>query len=174
MLSLWLATISKKYKHASPGQNTVEMAVVLPFVLFLIIALFEMGQVFFGYIALVNAARDGSIFASLNPDLSTVCPNPIPQVGSSGFLGMDQMCKDYVDHVSADVIAATLDSRSLTLGRPSAPSITINQPITVTLTYKLKTFTTSMSMPLFDRMGLPNEYTLNYSMAMPIRNVPAP
>lgn len=169
MLSLWLATISKKYKQVSPGQNTVEMAVVLPFVLFLIIALFEMGQVFFAYIALVNATRDGTIYASQNSELATLCPDPIPQIGSAGFLAMDQKCKNFAERISADPIAATLDSRAMTIARPvvSQHPTPGNPPIvTVSIAYQLRTFTTSMSMPIFDRMGLPEAYTLRYSLFM--------
>jgi hypothetical protein len=170
MLTLWLSTLSKKFKQISPGQNTVEMAVVVPFVLILLIALFEMGQVFFAYIALVNATRDGTIYATQNPDLATLCPNPIPQVGSAGFLAMDQKCKNFAERLTADPIAATLDSRSMTIARPSlaANPITGGQVVNVTIRYKLQTFTTSMSMPIFDRMGLPNEYTLSYSLQMEV------
>lgn len=170
----WFSRLLDKPKACEQGQNVVEMAIVTPFMLFLILALFEMGQVFYAYIAMVNAARDGSIYASLNPSLSTstVCPSPIPQVGTSGYGGMTEQCKNFADRISADTVAALLDSRSLTIARPLAPTIGLNLPITVTVSYQLTTFSSSMAMPFFGRMGLPNSYNLSYSMAMPIRDAP--
>ncbi len=147
-----------------------------PFMVFLILALFEMGQIFYAYIAMVSAARDGGIYASMNTVLSTECPSPLPQVGSSGYAGMTEKCKIFADRVSGDLVAAFLDSYSLTIARPilgteTKNGITFNN-ITVTISYQLRTFSSDMAMPFFGRMGLPNFYQLVYSFGMQARDVP--
>jgi Flp pilus assembly protein TadG len=156
----------------SHGQNVVEMAIVTPFMLILLLAMFELGQVLYAYITIANAARDGGIFASLNPSLVSECPSSIPSVGDTAYTSMTTNCKNFSERISADVIAALLDSRSLTISRPSAPNMAIMQPITVTLNYQLRTFTSSASMPFFGRLGLPSTYQLRYSWVMMIRDEP--
>lgn len=155
------------------------MAIVTPFMLILLLAMFELGQVLYAYIAMVNAARDGSIYASLNPRISSssVCPDPLPQVGASGYGAMPEECKTFADRLAADTVAALLDSRMLTIARPISttvypPSALPYQNITVTVSYQLRTFSSAMEMPFFGRLGLPATYNLSYSMGMPIRNVP--
>lgn len=169
--------VRPKLSVCEEGQNLVEMAIVTPFMLILLLAIVEMGQVFYAYIAMVNAARDGSIYASLNPGLSAACPDPLPQVGTSNYGAMTAECKTFADRVGADTVAALLDSRMLTIARPISttvypPAALPYQNITVTVSYQLSTFSSGMEMPFFGRLGLPATYNLSHSMGMPIRNVP--
>src|SRR5438128_819847 len=54
-------------QHSEKGQALVEMALILPILVMLAMLTLDVGRVFTGYIALVNSAREGAIYASLNP-----------------------------------------------------------------------------------------------------------
>jgi hypothetical protein len=146
-------------KGEERGQSLVEMAVITPFLLILLLAIFEMSQAYRAYIALVNAAREGAAYASLYPELSDSTKTP----------STSQEYLDYLDRVKGEADAAGLDMTFLSIDRPVAPQIKLNCPITETLHYQLYTFSSQMSMPYFGRMGLPDHYQINYSVGMPIR-----
>jgi hypothetical protein len=76
-----------------PGQSIVEVAVALPFLILIVVGLVEMGILLASYLSLVNAAREGAIFASMHPELvdTATCqpdntPNayPLPE-GTPGY-----------------------------------------------------------------------------------------
>lgn len=160
VIDRWLKPkLKERSANASAGQSIVEVAVVVPFLLLMLLALFEMGQVFTAYIALINAAREGCTFAALYPDVSDPVAAPLDS----------QLYKDYVERVKGEAVAAGLQTSFLVIERPVAPVIDATLPITVTLHYRLTTFSSTMSMPLLGRMGLPPFYQINYSMVMPIR-----
>ena len=48
------------------GQSTVELALTLPVLIFVLLAIMEGGRIFSSYVELQNAAREGARFASLN------------------------------------------------------------------------------------------------------------
>lgn len=50
-----------------PGQSLVELAVALPFVLLLMLGTVDLGRMFFDYIEIRNAVREGAAYASRNP-----------------------------------------------------------------------------------------------------------
>jgi hypothetical protein len=152
------------------------MAVIVPFLAILLIGAIEMAQAFTVYIALINATRAGASYAQLYPEVRN-CANP---PGSDTSAISDQ-CIEYSERVKDEILAiasngfgfidaAELEITPPTMYSPSPPTVYANCPITSTLAYNLHTvFTSSMSMPLFGRMGLPNAYTLRYSTGMPIR-----
>lgn len=147
------------------GQSLVEMAVIVPLLLILVIAIFEFGQAFATYIALVNSAYEGAIYVSLHPNVSV--PNYACTPGDEDY-------ESYLTAVKNEIIAAGLDagSQTLTIDCPVAPQIELTDPITVTVHYKLTTFSSQISLPYFERLGRPSYYQLNYSVVLPIRNVP--
>ena len=49
------------------GQSLVELAISLPFMLLLMLGTIDMGRMFFDYIELRNAAREGAGYGSRNP-----------------------------------------------------------------------------------------------------------
>jgi Flp pilus assembly protein TadG len=155
--------IRKIATRETSGQNIVEMAVLLPFLLFMVLALYEMAQVFTAYIALVNAAREGAVFASLNSELSD----------STKVSVDDQLYRDYVDRVKQEILALELNPQYLSVSRPVSATLPSAKPsITVTLGYQLQTFVGTVVVPFFGRMGLPSSYGLSYSIGMPIRDGP--
>lgn len=152
------------------GQSLIEVAIIIPFLAILLLGLIEMSYAFTTYIALINATRVGASYASLYPEISSnLCANPMTD-------STDSKCITYSERVKDEILAIGLnpDDTLLTIDRPtynspSGNTIYANCPITSTLTYKLYTFTSGMSIPLFGRMGLPNYYTIKYSTGMPIR-----
>ena len=54
--------------HRRQGQSLVELGVALPFVLLLMLGTLDLGRMFFDYIELRNAVREGAAYGSRNPD----------------------------------------------------------------------------------------------------------
>jgi len=175
------------------GQSMVEMAMTLPLLIMVMIAFIEMGILFASYIALVNAAREGAFFASTCPDLvdsskdsSTNCTNDpgttnieryrtrvdgdiieaiANQLFDTAIQLQDSGCNDSTPNNGVDKYKDCLK-----LDRPiSGPSL-VGTNITVTVHYRVHTFTSDMSLPSVGRFGLPNYYLIEYSMGVPIRS----
>jgi hypothetical protein len=53
--------------HKSQGQSMVEFALLLPFLVLLIVGIFDLGRVFFSLITITNAAREGARYGTLHP-----------------------------------------------------------------------------------------------------------
>ncbi len=53
------------------GQSLVELALVLPVVLFLILGIMDFGRVFNAYIVITNASREGALFGTFHPPDTT-------------------------------------------------------------------------------------------------------
>ncbi len=163
--------IKRTGQSREQGQSLVELAICTILLMFLLIGSFEMAQAFRAYIAVVNASREGADYAAMYTQLSDAAKTPIQTSCDPGVT----WCS-YRDRVSGEIEAAYLDSTYPTLldiARPVAPNLGANCPIKVTVTYKLHTFTSQMRLPIVDRMGLPDYYTLVSTVEMPIRNPPA-
>ncbi len=189
--------------RAQKGQSMVEMAILLPIIIMLVLALVEVGIVFANYIALVNAAHEGAAFASMYPELGDrTCGslgNPSTNLNGVGCIGAFDseiygggsnnitIWNEYYDRVQSDVhtvvgeqlrAGGLLNQDILAVDRPvqdpatkSGCSLGTEQlcTITVTVHYRLHTFTSEVSMPGVGRFGLPNYYQLNYTFSMAIR-----
>jgi hypothetical protein len=173
----------------------VEVSMALPFLITIVIALVEMGILFASYLSLVNATREGAIFASMHPELinsqcgSTPYPtctynsaNDTSPFGGTGSTNTT-VWSEYNNRVSNEVFVVLgetlergqlLNQDSLTVYRPvadpscSAP-IGVGCMITVTASYQIHTLTSDVSLPAFGRFGLPNTYQMKYSMVIPVR-----
>ena len=162
------------------GQSLVEASITLVFLLLLTIAIFEMAQVFSAYLVLVNSVRDGAIYAASHSrsdqlqrevqDLrsrpgyqpNTYCSNP----NNPTYTHLNAYC----ERVKQGVLIRGLD--------PAAAYLTVLDPIfepssknaagfvvIVGAEYRFTTlFTSSISLPLLGRMGLPSQYTVSYTM----------
>lgn len=160
------------------GQSLVEIAVGAPFLIILVIVLIEMGIVFAVYISLINAAREGAVFASKFPQLSNGGTS-----NTSQYSCPDASCptlgEEFGNRIANEVFVEPgetlrgrqlIDTNKLTIDTPVLGStVDKGNAITVTVNYTVNTFTSSISMPFFGRFGLPSAYILRYSMAMPIR-----
>jgi hypothetical protein len=180
------------------GQSMVEMAMTLPLLIMLVLALIEIGIVLATYIALINAAHEGATFASMYPELGdrTCGATPYPTCvgafdtklyGGSTVTTTLTIWNEYYDRVQSEVVmfvggalreGGLLTFDQLTVDRPVLDPATKStcskgtEPlctITVTVHYNLHTFSSDMSLPGVGRLGLPNYYELKYTYAMPIR-----
>jgi hypothetical protein len=141
------------------------MAILVPFLLILAIGLSEMAQVFSTYMAVINTARGGIAYAAGHPCLvqSSLCSTA----------QHDTYVDDMAEHVKVDAVEGHLDTDDDVLNyQLEAPTVAIGEPMSLTITYKLTTFSSTFRVPYFDRMGMPNYYSIRYSTSMPIRYEP--
>ncbi|MEO6579019.1 MAG: TadE/TadG family type IV pilus assembly protein [Candidatus Limnocylindria bacterium] len=68
--------ISRRASGSHHGQSLVELALVLPLLIVLLLGAIDFGRVFFGWVAMQNAARVGANYASTHPDAWTLT-NPL-------------------------------------------------------------------------------------------------
>jgi Flp pilus assembly protein TadG len=167
-----MSSKSRKTRSLSKehGQSVVEVAITLPFLLLIILALVQMGILFASYVALVNAAREGAIYASMHPELSDAVKTP------DGSATWEEYQNRVLNEVSIAVGSQLYEGQlvttqyPLTADRPAVGSTctTVGCPITSTVHYNFQTFLNGMSVPGFD-FALPKSYQINYSLSMPIR-----
>lgn len=60
--------IRKSSRNHERGQNFLEFALVLPFLVVIVFGVLDLGRVFFATINLTNAAREGVRYLTLHPD----------------------------------------------------------------------------------------------------------
>lgn len=58
---------SKRKPRSRPGVAAVEMALVLPFLLFIVLLVSDFGRIFYTAITLTNAARAGAAYGAQSP-----------------------------------------------------------------------------------------------------------
>ncbi len=144
------------------GQSIVEVSVGLVFLLLLVIIMFEGGIMFSTYMALIDAARDGARYASERPWLD---PNdPAPE--------RIEAYKKYEGIIRTTASSSGLTDPTKLIIYP--PEIVDNAPpehdeIVVRVTYRVETFTSSITLPFFGRMGLPYYWPLTYEARWPIK-----
>ncbi len=159
---------AKKNQRAAKsehGQSLAEMAITFPLLLLLLIAAFELAQAFTVYIGMINAAREGAVYATLHPELRNEADLKNCSIDQ-------EICTSYVDRIKAEAIALGLDvDDNLTITPPTIRPNDVgkNCPITTTVTYSLTTFTSGINLPLVGRFGLPSSYRIQYGVSMPIR-----
>lgn len=59
--------LPSRYRKISRGQSLVELALVLPLFTLLLLMAIDFGRVYYSYIQITNAAREGANYASLSP-----------------------------------------------------------------------------------------------------------
>jgi hypothetical protein len=71
-------------RHSPPsgrsrGQSIVELALILPIFLLLIAGAVDLGRLFYAYVAIVNASKEGALFGAANPQCGTgaECGDPM-------------------------------------------------------------------------------------------------
>lgn len=67
-------------RHRTRGQSIVEFALTMPLLLLLFAGAADLGRVFFNFVALENAVKEGALYGARYPlcdDASALCPDPI-------------------------------------------------------------------------------------------------
>ena len=82
---------TKKTPKAYPGQSLLELALVLPFLVFVIFGVLDLGRVYFSTITLISAAREGARYLSVYPDdvgaaYAGTIQTAIREAGDSGLV----------------------------------------------------------------------------------------
>ncbi len=57
----------RQHRRRSRGQSLVEFALILPILLLLVVSAADAGRLFFAYVTIENAAREGAFFGALHP-----------------------------------------------------------------------------------------------------------
>lgn len=174
MREIRLHSISAKFaSHA--GQSMLEVSVALPFLLLIVIGIIELGIVFANYVALVNATREGAVFASMYPQLTNPAKDGTCTCGTPPPCTCPTIWQEYNKRINDEIVVAVgdplragqlLDQDTLTIERPVVcvgcticpPSGTncivctsgmeIGCPITITVHYRIHTLTSDMSLPV--------------------------
>ncbi|MCD6401002.1 MAG: pilus assembly protein [Anaerolineales bacterium] len=60
--------LSKNSKRKSSGQNLVEFALLLPFLMVVLFGVLDLGRIFYVTIGLTSAAREAARYTTLHPD----------------------------------------------------------------------------------------------------------
>ena len=141
---------------AEKGQSMLEMTVGLVFLVIIVLVLFEMAVLFYSYIALLNASREGAVYAATHP---TIVP------GDSDY-------ETYEMITTAEAVAAGLrtDPEYFEIHQPDISGGTEPlDPIIVRVSYQLINPTQGIILPFLGRMGLFQSAWMTASTEMPIQ-----
>ncbi len=134
------------------GSALVEAGFSSVFLIMLVVAVFEFGMVFSSYVAVINASRAGATYASMHA-------NPA-----------DAEYERYADIARNESRAGRLIMETLEVLPPETPEgLASGSPVRVTVVYRLRTFSSGISLPIFGRLGLPDTYTIRWTTTAPIR-----
>jgi hypothetical protein len=136
------------------GQSMLEMTVGTIFLLIIVLILFEMAMLFYSYIAVLNASREGAVYASAYPEMTQA------------------QSEQYQSVAAAEAQAAGLntDPAFFIVDPPETPNGTAAlSPIIVRVHYQLINPTHGVVLPILGRMGLFQQVWMTGRTEMPIR-----
>ena len=141
------------------GQSMLEMTVGLVFLVLIVLVLFEMAVLFYSYIALLNASREGAVYAATHPTVATMDPE-------------DPEYETFEIITTAEAVAAGLrtDPEFFEIHTPEIPYGTDPlDPIIVRVSYQLINPTQGIVLPFLGRMGLFQSAWMTAVTEMPIQ-----
>ena len=136
------------------GQSMLEMTIGAIFLLIIVLILFEMAMLFYSYIAVLNASREGAVYASAHPDMNAT------------------EYQNYENITTAEAQAAGLNTEPafFVVDSPATPNGNDPlQPIIVRVHYQLINPTQGILLPVMGRMGLFQSAWMTGETKMPIR-----
>lgn len=143
-------------RQGEEGQSLLEMAVGLVFLLGIVLVLFEGALLFHSYIALLNASREGAVYASLHPTMSQ---------GTSEYTQYESITR-----TEATAAGLLTDPAYFQIDPPQTPEGTDPlDPIIVMVHYQLVNPMQGLILPFFGRMGLFDSVWMSAATEMPIR-----
>ena len=148
---------SPLWRNREEGQSMLEMTFGMVFLVIIILVLFEMALLFYSYIALLNASREGAVYASIFPDIVDTA---------------DPHYSEYKSIVTAEAQAAGLniDSSVFEVFLPETPEgIDPLDPVIVKVSYQIINPTPGIVLPMLGRMGLFRGAWMTARTEMPIR-----
>ncbi len=136
------------------GQSLLEMTIGVIFLLIIVLILFEMAMLFYSYIAVLNASREGAVYASIYP----VMTEPQRQRYES------------ITVAEAQAAGLNTDPALFIVDPPDTPDGT--EPlrrVIVRVHYQLINPTQGIVLPVLGRMGLFQSVWMTGATEMPIR-----
>jgi Flp pilus assembly protein TadG len=92
----------RRSRVRSRGQSLVEFALILPIFLLFVATAIDAGRLYFGYVEITNAAKEGSLYGSTKPQCTVTtaaCPNPgniqwrvVQEMGGATDLTIASVC----------------------------------------------------------------------------------
>jgi len=105
------------------GQATVEFALLLPMLLLLLLFALDFGRLFFSYVQVTNAAREGAAYAAGNPtDPTGISAAAAREVSTQGQAGEGALT---VAPTCYDVVGIPIDCSAAAAGSGSGNTITV-------------------------------------------------
>jgi hypothetical protein len=156
--------VRRRFSRAAgeEGQSLLEMTVGLVFLMGIVLILFEMAMLFYAYIALLNASREGAVYASSHPE--------VIDPGAATY-------SRFYEITSAEANAAGLitDTTYFEVWTPWVDTSCGSDgtdplcPITVKVRYEIINPTQGIILPILGRMGLFQSAWIEAQTEMPIR-----
>ena len=134
----------------------LEMTMGVIFLVIIILILFEMAVLFYSYIALLNASREGAVFAATHPTMVE---------GDTDY-------QRYVTITTAEALEGGLvtDPGFFEVHPPDKPvGVEPLDPIIVSVSYELINPTQGIILPTLGRMGLFESAKMTARTEMPIQ-----
>ena len=109
---------ARKKKKSNAGQSVVEFALTLPLLLFIALGVLDLGRVYFAYMTVINATREGARYGAANPN------------NNSGI----------ISHATNEATGSGITLSNVTVS--CASGCTLGNPIRVTVSYNFQLLTT--------------------------------
>ena len=103
------------HRHRGEGQTLAEFALVLPIVVLLLLALFDVGRAIYSYNAITNAAREGARLAIVNQDETTIQARTVSQ-GGGAIADVADVTVQFLDSASGDPCDGSGSNPELSIG----------------------------------------------------------
>jgi len=122
-----VATVKKVFRNQK-GQAVVELAIVLPILVFLFMAILEGGRIFTGYLEIQTAARDGARYASIRCNQDDV-PDGQLQAWKADYLV--PWIQSRLTTVNGGDVSVGLSRQSSTDGTEVWVEVTLSYPLDI-------------------------------------------
>jgi Flp pilus assembly protein TadG len=131
-ISIRVSGWNKSASQPHAGQSMVEFALLLPLIVLLLVGVFDLGRAFFSYIAITNAAREGTRVVTFWPGKATVADVNTAintEIGASPMVDVGKITLRVIECGNPSAIVTT---------NTQLQSCTSEFPIRVTLTYRFE------------------------------------
>jgi Flp pilus assembly protein TadG len=135
------------------------MTVGVVFLMGIVLILFEMAMLFYAYIAVLNASREGAVYASIHPEVT--------DTGAASYARFEEITTTEAN--AAGLITDTAHFEVLTPWIDPACGTDPLCPITVRVRYEIINPTQGIILPILGRMGLFQSAWMQAETEMPIR-----
>jgi len=141
----------KKRPDGQSGQSMVEMALILPFLLFLTLGIIDMGWYIFGYATIYQAARNGAEKAAEIPPYANKV-SPTLQRNDICVSTIISATLDGTPNIFFSDLTSGTGGNVFTISYPTGKRA-LSEPLQIDLTYKLRPLTPFWRFVTFGNQG---------------------